>query len=163
MINPYQQRVHQKMAHSRILMSLVADCDDTIPGKQKMEALLQSVIIHLNCAYHVYLKEIAFDCGIQAIEGINSIEKIREQLDLQEKSNASVTELLNLKSSGWLGSFHGAVEQILYPSAYAQYESSLIAVAGSDSSVVINLQAVTDFLQKFNNIFERQRHSNVEY
>ena len=162
MLNPYQQRAHQKMAHSRILMSLALQCEADIPGKQKQEALLQSVVVHLGTAYQVYLKEIAFGYKLSFIDNITSLKQLQEQLSAIEKVDSAVNELIGLESSGWLEDFLNARKQTLNPTAYTVTSPNVIAADGG-SDVKIEAPLVANFLSEFEQLLERQRYSSVEY
>lgn len=162
MLNPYQQRVHQKMAHSRILMGLASQCSADIPGKQKLEALLLSVVVHLGTAYQVYLKEIAFEYKLSFIDSIVSVEQLQEKIIALDKVDSAVNELITIEASGWLEGFLKARKQTLNPSAYTAVNPNVIA-ADSGVDFKIDEPLVASFLHEFELLLERQRHSFAEY
>lgn len=164
MNNPYIQRVYQKLAHSRGLLSIANDCSSTIPERQKAEALVQGALIHLAIAYRFYLRELASRYGMSSPDAIVGLEGLRQSLFQAGKCAPEVDELEGLESpDGWLGGLLAAELEVLDPPVTdLAIAAGLIAVSSS-AAQPLSCDVVVQWCQNLSDLSERQRASGEEF
>lgn len=171
MVNPYAQRVQQKLAHVRLMLELWAACGDSLPDRQKQEALLDSAVMHLGVAMTVYFKEIAQNHGVAATPRVHSLDQLEYELSAKGVKDAALVELSASAQHGWLGDLQALVKQTQYPVVSAPLgmtmQGGAIAVAGGginhSAPVRVDEGLVRRLLGEFEQMVDRQRHANLEY
>lgn len=165
MNNPYVQRVYQKLAHCRVLLSQVAQLGDSIPERQHSDALLQAGLLHLLIAYRFYLRELAHQYRLPHPDQITTLEALLKPSQLAAQVVPELEELARLELSGeWLALILDAEQEVLNPSMEAPVvqQSSLIAVSRV-TSVPLTEVSLDQWLQAFCELVERQRIASAEF
>lgn len=164
MVNPYQPKVHQKLAHARLLLAMAQDCGSDLIDRQKSEALLSAAVMSLGVAFTLYLKELAANHQLPGVEQIHTLEQLQYALGTAGSADNAVTELGQLLHSGWLDELLTAVRQAQYPTPAGPLQGSvqMINVAPA-AEFSVSQEWLADCLAAFEQTADRQRHSNLEY
>lgn len=165
MNNPYVQRVYQKLAHAKSVLSLAAECGTAIPERQQAEALLQAAVLHLSVAYRFFLRELAYRYNLARVDVIVELEGLRQVLLQAGKVVPEVTELEALESDDvWLACLLAAEREALNPSVAEPnvQQVGLIAVSRTPVSV-LSVELVGQWCQRLSALSERHRESGAEF
>ena len=164
MLNPFQPKVHQKLAHTRLLLAMTQECGADLMDRQKSEALLSAAVMSLGVAFTLYLKELAANHQLSGVEQIHTFEQLQYALTAAGKVETAVAELDALMADGWVGELQLAVHQAQYPAPAAPLQGSVQMINAVSAPEFSATEAwLLSSLTAFEQMTDRQRHSNLEY
>lgn len=164
MVNLYQPKVHQKLAHARLLLAMAEECGENLIDRQKSEALLSAAVASLGIAFGLYLKELGANHQLPGLEQIHTLDQLVYALTAADKVDAAVTELEQLMHNSWLGELHTAVHQTQFPTVAGNSPGGVQMISSSAApELSLNTALIAGYLDQLQQTTDRQRHSNLEY
>lgn len=180
--NPYRDRVNQKLHFARLLLTrgVEGGVDRGIDEKQKSaqdrsleQALFGGAVLHLGCAYRLYLQEVAenYQCSP---EGVVDIATLSAALARINKTPGEVQELVNLRADvgSWLGQLLAVSEgqNLLQAKPPAVQQLSTSASGASIAAITLieellpelNAERIMAWHGAFADLVERQRELMTE-
>jgi Family of unknown function (DUF6586) len=166
-VNAYLPAVNQKLYFSKLLLEqLQPDHNCTA---QLEEALRESVLYQLFCAYHHYLREVATTYQFKSPESIVIVDDLISCLASINKCPGEAQEMCNLEGDpdSWLCqmlSAYGQLSQPLQPKAKTA-ESSPIAVTQLDQqndTVTFGEKQLRRWYEHFEEMVNRHRSLMIE-
>ena len=166
-MNAYLSAVNQKLYFSRLLLGqLQPDHNCTA---QLEEALCESVLSQLFCAYHHYLREVATTYQFKSPESILIVNDLVSCLASINKHPGEAQEMSNLEdnSDSWLCQMLSAYEQLSQPPQQKAKtpESSPIAVTQvdqQDDAVTLGEKQLRRWYEHFEEMVDRHRSLMIE-
>ncbi|MBQ0797823.1 MAG: hypothetical protein KBT63_00965 [Porticoccaceae bacterium] len=118
--NPYRDRVNQKLYFARLLLTLGVDRgiipddgrnQESAQNRSLEQALFEGAVLHLGCAYRLYLQEVAenYQCSSESVVDIATLSAALARIN---KTPGEVQELVNLRADvgSWLGQLLAVLE-----------------------------------------------------
>ncbi len=163
----YQALVNQKLAFVRVCMQ---EAEALVEGEQslKFDALVQGGCFHLYAGYLTYLRELAENYQLPAVDEIESLVDLVDALALAGKTPAESRELqeLQVSSSSWLNCLSASYSTILQGqgegNAPEPLSDSVIRVA-SEGDKRCNLTNLKAWYQELSSLIARHRESMIEW
>lgn len=168
--NSFRDLVNQKLHFARLQLAfVVSQCsNETLSGKKNQDlvcALREGVVLHLNNAYSLYLKEIAenYQCPT---EEVSNITGLRTTLAKLNKFPGEIQELENLErdAESWLARISkvGQMSNLLpAESPRANLSTTSITLKAVDQPG-LNTDQIDRWMASFVELLDRQRGLMVE-
>ena len=169
-MNAFIPVVNQRRVYAELLLAQARDCTP----RHLQRALLESTVFQLECAYRLYLGEIAATYRSRQPEAIHTLLELVADLQGQGKTPAETEELSELcrRPDSWLSqlqacaaSFASLPETLHRPPAVdaaANRIPALSSVERFDWST-LDTATVERWLSAFNELLNRHRETMVEW
>ncbi|MBQ0712604.1 MAG: hypothetical protein KBT53_06570 [Porticoccus sp.] len=166
-MNAYLSAVNQKLCFSHLLLGqLQPDHNGTA---QLEEALCESVLYQLFCAYHHYLREVATTYQFKSPESILTVSDLVSGLASINKHPGEAQEMSNLEGNpdSWLCKMLSAYEQLSQPpqqkAKTAEFSPiAVMQVDQQDDAVTLGEKPLRHWYECFEEMVDRHRSLMIE-
>lgn len=164
-------RVNQRLLQAKFLLQQARLQSQELLSPIQIEALLNSVIWHLQSALQFYIRELAGYSKLNNAYQLNSLNELSAELQKQNKSSQAVDEIIDLQSSRgkWLYRLQKAV-QILTESEIPKPEEKAFVVddnksplANLDEEGDLHLDDLEIIIRELTQLIQRQRLVLAEF
>ncbi len=164
-VNVYSAVVGRKLAYARALLRQEAEHarDPVLRG-----ALVQGALLHLQGAYHAFVREVGANYQLGGVDGLASALELVDALARMDKAPGEASELADLERDprSWVGQLHQLGREAqgsVPPVAAAKAGDGLIDVkpAGGAASST-DAESVRSLLNALVEAVDRQRATMVE-
>lgn len=164
-------RVNQRLLQARFLLQQARLQTQELLSPIQIEALINSVIWHLQSALQFYVRELAGYSKLKNAHQLHSLVELSNELHKQHKSSQAVDEIIDLKSARgeWLYRLQKAI-QIRAESETPKPEEKAFAVdenkiplANLDEDDDLHLDDLEIIIRELTQLIQRQRLVLAEF
>lgn len=164
-------RVNQRLLQAKFLLQQARLQSQELLSPIQIEALINSVVWHLQSALQFYVRELAGYSKLNNAYQLNSLAELSIELQKQNKSSQAVDELIDLHSArgDWLYRLYKAT-QILTESDIPKPEEKAFAIddnkiplANLDEEDDLHLDDLEIIIREMTQLVQRQRLVLAEF
>lgn len=167
-VNPYMGWVNMQMVSVRHHLALLVE-PQNVNERLKNQGVLESAAWQLARAYRFYLYEIGANYHIAAPEKYHTAHQVAEALEAIGKHPGEATELVQLSENGWVSELLFSVSESetslsSSTSVSKTVNANQLAILDLDKNrSSISKEVISDYLDKFKELIDRQREVMQEY
>lgn len=167
--------VNQKLVYAGTLLGLATAINpSSTPERLKLQALVDSALLHLGLAYVFYLRELGENYRLKHLSSINRAEQLAVALAAANKSPSEAQELILLEqdSQSWLNAVLAAYDSLQRSPEPEKVQKAfpvdgLISVVDVSDAVEqsspVSANHLAIWLSEFRALVVRQRDTSAEF